>query len=53
MYLAGSAMSFERGWISLYQMLACRPSGDVDYGPMRGAQSDYPFNRSYIYCATP
>ena len=53
MYLAGSAMSFERGWISLYQMLASRPSGDVDCGPMRGAQSDYPFNRSYIYCATP
>ena len=53
MYLAGSAMSFERGWISLYQMLASRPSGDVDYGPTRGAQSDYPFNRSYIYCATP
>jgi cyclopropane-fatty-acyl-phospholipid synthase len=53
LYLAGSAMSFERGWISLHQMLASRPSGDVDHGPMRGAQSSYPFNRSYIYCATP
>ncbi len=49
LYLAGSAMSFEHGWISLYQMLASRPSGNADEGPMRGAQSDYPFNRSYIY----
>jgi cyclopropane-fatty-acyl-phospholipid synthase len=49
LYLAGSAMSFERGWMALYQMLASRPDGDVDAGPMRGAQSSYPFNRSYIY----
>jgi cyclopropane-fatty-acyl-phospholipid synthase len=49
LYLAGSAMSFEQGWISLYQMLATRPSGDVNTGPLRGAQSDYPFNRGYIY----
>jgi len=49
LYLAGSAMSFERGWISLFQMLASRPSGDVAEGPMRGAQSSFPFNRSYIY----
>jgi cyclopropane-fatty-acyl-phospholipid synthase len=49
LYLAGSAMSFEQGWISLYQMLATRPSGDVNTGPLRGAQSDYPFNRDYIY----
>ncbi|WP_280153026.1 cyclopropane-fatty-acyl-phospholipid synthase family protein [Piscinibacter sp. XHJ-5] len=49
LYLAGSAMCFERGWMSLYQMLAARPSGDVADGPMRGAQSAYPFNRSYIY----
>lgn len=40
LYLAGSAMSFERGWIALHQMLSTRPSG---------AQSAYPFNRSYMY----
>jgi cyclopropane-fatty-acyl-phospholipid synthase len=49
LYLAGSAMSFERGWIALHQVLASRPSGDVEGGPMRGAQSAYPFNREYIY----
>lgn len=49
LYLAGSAMCFEHAWISLYQMLASRPSGDLNDGPMRGAQSTYPFNRSYIY----
>ena len=27
LYLAGSAMSFERGWLSLHQTLAARPSG--------------------------
>jgi len=49
LYLAGSAMSFEHGWISLYQMLASRPNGDLAAGAMRGAQSVYPFNREYIY----
>jgi len=49
LYLAGSAMSFERGWISLHQMLAGRPSGSVDDGPMRGAQSVFPFQRGYMY----
>jgi len=49
LYLAGSAMSFEQGWISLFQMLASRPSGDVNCGPMRGAQSRFPFNREYMY----
>jgi cyclopropane-fatty-acyl-phospholipid synthase len=49
LYLAGSAMSFEQGWISLHQMLASRPSGDVETGPLRGAQSPFPFNRAYIY----
>jgi cyclopropane-fatty-acyl-phospholipid synthase len=51
LYLAGSAMSFERGWLALYQMLASRPDGDVNSGPMRGAQSVYPFNRSHVYGA--
>ena len=49
LYLAGSAMCFEHGWISLYQMLASHPSGEVADGPMRGAQSQFPFNRGYIY----
>jgi cyclopropane-fatty-acyl-phospholipid synthase len=49
LYLAGSAMSFERSWMALYQMLASRPDGDVDRGTMRGAQSSYPFNRGYMY----
>lgn len=49
LYLAGSAMGFEQGWMALFQMLASRPTGQVDDGPMRGAQSAYPFNRAYIY----
>ncbi|HEX3139554.1 MAG TPA: cyclopropane-fatty-acyl-phospholipid synthase family protein, partial [Rhizobacter sp.] len=49
LYLAGSAMSFEQGWISLFQMLVSRPSGDVAAGTMRGAQSRFPFNRGYMY----
>jgi cyclopropane-fatty-acyl-phospholipid synthase len=49
LYLAGSAMCFEQGWISLYQMLASRPTGEVAGGAMRGAQSVFPFNRGYMY----
>jgi cyclopropane-fatty-acyl-phospholipid synthase len=49
LYLAGSAMSFERGWMALHQMLATRPSGRVEGGALRGAQSAYPFTRDYIY----
>ncbi|MBN8491873.1 MAG: class I SAM-dependent methyltransferase [Burkholderiales bacterium] len=49
LYLAGSAMGFERGWMSLHQTLAARPTGRMDDGPLRGAQSSYPFNRDYIY----
>ena len=51
LYLAGSAMSFEQGWISLHQMLATRPSGDVAAGDLRGSQSAYPFQRGYMYGA--
>ncbi len=39
LYLGGSAMSFEHGWIALHQMLASRPDGDPAGGPLRGAQS--------------
>jgi cyclopropane-fatty-acyl-phospholipid synthase len=49
LYLAGSAMGFERGWMSLHQTLAARPSGQLEDGSHRGAQSSYPFNREYIY----
>ena len=49
LYLAGSAMSFEQGWISLHQMLATRPDGKVEGGALRGSQSVYPFVRDYIY----
>jgi cyclopropane-fatty-acyl-phospholipid synthase len=57
MYLAGCAMAFERGWISLHQLLAARPDGRVDppvpaqddQPGLRGAQSAYPFERSYMY----
>lgn len=48
-YLAGSAMGFEQGWTGLFQMLAAKPSGQVAAGPMRGAQSQFPFNRGYMY----
>ncbi|MFT3813376.1 MAG: class I SAM-dependent methyltransferase [Acidovorax sp.] len=49
LYLAGSALGFERGWMALHQMLAARPDGNMATGTMRGAQSAYPFNRAYIY----
>ena len=48
LYLAGSAAAFERGWMALHQMLAAHPTGDPADGPMRGAQSLYPFNRDYM-----
>jgi cyclopropane-fatty-acyl-phospholipid synthase len=49
LYLAGCAMCFEQGWISLHQILATRPDGQMQTGALRGAQSAYPFNRGYIY----
>ncbi|HUR89715.1 MAG TPA: cyclopropane-fatty-acyl-phospholipid synthase family protein [Ramlibacter sp.] len=49
LYLAGCAMSFERGWLGLHQVLASRPDGRPETGNMRGAQSTYPFNREYMY----
>ena len=49
LYLAGSAMSFEQGWIALHQMLATKPDGDMSSGTLRGAQSEYPFTRDHIY----
>ncbi len=49
LYLAGSAVAFERGWMSLHQMLASRPNGRVEGGAMRGAQSVYPFTRDHVH----
>ncbi|WP_332826626.1 cyclopropane-fatty-acyl-phospholipid synthase family protein [Ramlibacter sp.] len=49
LYLSGCAMTFEHGWIALHQILATRPDGNMGTGSMRGAQSLYPFTRSYIY----
>ncbi len=49
LYLAGSAMAFERGWMALHQVLATKPSGDLGAGALPGAQSVYPFTRDYIY----
>jgi cyclopropane-fatty-acyl-phospholipid synthase len=44
LYLAGSAMSFEKGWIALHQVLATRPSDSSSASP-----SAYPFKRDYMY----
>ena len=49
LYLAGSAMSFEQGWIALHQVLATRPTGETSGAALKGAQSAYPFKRDYIY----
>jgi cyclopropane-fatty-acyl-phospholipid synthase len=49
LYLAGSAMSFEEGWISLHQLLATRPSDDARHAAVKGAHSVYPFSRDYMY----
>jgi cyclopropane-fatty-acyl-phospholipid synthase len=49
LYLAGSAMSFEQGWLGLHQIVATRPDGQLQTGTLRGAQSAYPFNREYMY----
>ncbi len=49
MYLAGSAMSFERGWLALHQMLATRPAPGAGFETMPGAQTRYPFIRKYMY----
>lgn len=49
LYLAGCAMSFEHAWISIHQILVSAPDGDINHGRLRGAQSDYPFQRDWMY----
>ncbi len=53
LYLAGCAMSFEQGWISLHQMLAARPTGQTEGTPLPGSQSDHPFHREHMYPSQP
>jgi cyclopropane-fatty-acyl-phospholipid synthase len=48
-YLAGCAMGFEQGWMALHQMLATKPSGQIDTDDLPGSQSDYPFSREHMY----
>ncbi|CAB3776870.1 putative fatty acid methyltransferase [Paraburkholderia ultramafica] len=54
LYLAGSAMGFERGWTSLFQILASRPADvteprDHSTARLGVGQCEYPFNRAYMY----
>ena len=54
LYLAGSALGFEQGWISVFQMIGTRPdregtnSEDGSSG-IDACHSQYPFQRDYIY----
>jgi cyclopropane-fatty-acyl-phospholipid synthase len=54
LYLSGSAMGFERGWTSLFQILASRPAEAMETdgrctGHIANTRSNYPFNRAYMY----
>ena len=48
LYLAGSALCFERGWLSLYQLLATRPDDGAEVGRRWAARSDYPYTRRHM-----
>lgn len=48
LYLAGSAMSFEKGWLALHQVLATRPDGAAPHA-LPGSSAAYPFRRDYMY----
>jgi cyclopropane-fatty-acyl-phospholipid synthase len=52
LYLAGSAMSFEHGWLALHQLLAARPADTPAHtreGKLKSGNSVYPFSRDYMY----
>lgn len=54
LYLAGSAMGFEQGWISLFQLLGARPDLQIPSRPdhrqsLPACNSRYPFHRGYMY----
>jgi cyclopropane-fatty-acyl-phospholipid synthase len=51
LYLAGCAMSFEQGWVSLHQMLAIRPAGPLKTAEWPTGPLQYPFRRDYMYPA--
>lgn len=56
LYLAGSAMSFEHGWLSVHQMLATRPAdtpAHTQEGKVKGGNCVYPFSRAYMYPNAP
>ncbi len=56
LYLAGSAISFERGWLALHQLLATRPADTcarTREGKIEDGNSVYPFNRDYMYPKAP
>ena len=48
LYLAGSALCFERGWLSLYQLLAMRPDERGHEVRAWAARSDYPYTRRHM-----
>jgi len=49
LYLAGCALSFERGWISLNQVL-CQPLVEASTDELAAnAPQTYPFRRDYMY----
>jgi hypothetical protein len=53
LYLAGSAMGFERGWTSLFRILVSRPANTTQRNRRADrahtARHEYPFNRAYMY----
>ncbi|MDQ2779106.1 MAG: class I SAM-dependent methyltransferase [Pseudomonadota bacterium] len=48
LYLAGSAMCFERGWLALYQLLATKPELHTEGRQQWAAGSDYPYTRKHM-----
>ena len=40
-YMAGSAFSFDRNWLALFQILAGKPHAD--------GMLEYPYNRQHVY----
>ena len=53
LYLAGCAMGFEHGWISLHQVLVTTPATGRTESFRHGPDLAYPWRRDYITPATP
>jgi len=47
LYLAGCAVAFERGWMSIHQLLAARPGAQASNTPLRSAPAAHPFSWRY------